>query len=244
MDYNKIYTELISKARAERRLKNSGVYYESHHITPKSCGGTDEEYNLVLLTWREHILAHRLLCKVYSTNKKHLQKMKYALRRMLNYAEESRQRKEAADTLMDVFVNQTEGINTVNTFLSMSKIISFSSRKQNFICGLLMYASYTSYPRYLVCRTGSKAGSTNKPCSTTLLKECITLLTNNGILLYRSGYGVVTNSINSGAPSIICLTEKGRKIVDAALLFSSEKKSSRYWLSKYVALAMECPSSP
>ena len=39
-------------------------YYESHHIIPKSIGGSDINSNLVLLTYREHIIAHYLLIKI------------------------------------------------------------------------------------------------------------------------------------------------------------------------------------
>lgn len=40
-------------------------YTENHHIIPKSMGGTDEPDNLVLLTGREHWVAHLLLFKIY-----------------------------------------------------------------------------------------------------------------------------------------------------------------------------------
>ena len=40
-------------------------YTESHHIIPKSLGGTDAKQNLVKLTAREHFIAHWMLWKVY-----------------------------------------------------------------------------------------------------------------------------------------------------------------------------------
>jgi hypothetical protein len=43
------------------RFKGDGNYYESHHIVPRWMGGTDSDDNLVLLTAREHYLAHYLL---------------------------------------------------------------------------------------------------------------------------------------------------------------------------------------
>jgi hypothetical protein len=63
MNYQKIYNNLIEKARKENRNKEDG-YYESHHILPRSMGGTDEKFNLVLLTPREHYIAHALLVKI------------------------------------------------------------------------------------------------------------------------------------------------------------------------------------
>lgn len=40
-------------------------YTESHHITPKSLGGTDTKQNIVKLTAREHFIAHWMLWKAY-----------------------------------------------------------------------------------------------------------------------------------------------------------------------------------
>jgi hypothetical protein len=63
LNYIKIYNSLVSN-KADRR-KGKDVYYESHHIIPKSLGGDNDKSNLVLLTAREHFVAHRLLTKIY-----------------------------------------------------------------------------------------------------------------------------------------------------------------------------------
>ncbi len=39
------------------------VYYEKHHIVPRSLGGSNDPDNLILLTAREHFIAHLLLPK-------------------------------------------------------------------------------------------------------------------------------------------------------------------------------------
>lgn len=77
MDYQRIYNELIEKARSESRVKvKGGPYYEAHHIIPKCLGGGGEARqwkthpNIVLLTAREHFLSHRLLCAIHPTEKK------------------------------------------------------------------------------------------------------------------------------------------------------------------------------
>jgi hypothetical protein len=59
MDYKSHYNRLVVKAK-NRQLKE-GVYFETHHIVPRSEGGLDEESNLVKLTAREHFIAHWLL---------------------------------------------------------------------------------------------------------------------------------------------------------------------------------------
>lgn len=62
MNYQKIYDQLIG--RAVHRLSISG-YKETHHIIPKSMGGTDDQHNLVDLTAREHFIAHNCLARIY-----------------------------------------------------------------------------------------------------------------------------------------------------------------------------------
>jgi hypothetical protein len=61
MNYNKIYNSLIDRAK-NRTLEG---YKESHHIVPKSIGGSNKADNLVNLTAREHFLAHWLLVKIH-----------------------------------------------------------------------------------------------------------------------------------------------------------------------------------
>jgi hypothetical protein len=66
MDYQKVYDSIIYRAK-ERDLEG---YKESHHITPKCLGGTNEVENLVFLTGREHFICHWLLARIYPDNRK------------------------------------------------------------------------------------------------------------------------------------------------------------------------------
>lgn len=66
MDYRKIYTNLIEKAR-DRTLN---CYTEKHHIIHRCMGGCDDHDNLVELTAEEHYVAHQLLVKMYPHNNK------------------------------------------------------------------------------------------------------------------------------------------------------------------------------
>lgn len=74
MNYRKIYEDLTSTRkklfdkRAQER-KDRLFFYECHHILPRSLGGGDELDNLVLLTFKEHFLAHLLLFKIYQKEK-------------------------------------------------------------------------------------------------------------------------------------------------------------------------------
>lgn len=63
MNYEKIYYDLCESRKYRGIKRESG--YEVHHIIPKSCGGDDEEDNLVKLTYSEHFIAHKLLTKIY-----------------------------------------------------------------------------------------------------------------------------------------------------------------------------------
>lgn len=61
MDYQKIYSSLIERART-RILE---CYSETHHVTPTCIGGLDTPENKVELTPEEHYVAHQLLVKMH-----------------------------------------------------------------------------------------------------------------------------------------------------------------------------------
>lgn len=75
MNYQKIYNSLIEKAKNKVNID----YTEKHHITPKCMGGNDKKENIIRLSYREHFLAHWLLCKIYPKN----YKLKAAFAKML-----------------------------------------------------------------------------------------------------------------------------------------------------------------
>lgn len=65
--YYKLYCKIIEKNVSLGLDKKKVPYYtEKHHILPKCMGGTNDKFNLVLLSAREHILVHVLLAKIYS----------------------------------------------------------------------------------------------------------------------------------------------------------------------------------
>jgi hypothetical protein len=66
MNYEKIYTEYMQYIKTLKR-KRSDRFYEEHHILPKSLGGDNSKKNRVLLTPREHYLAHLTLMKIYES---------------------------------------------------------------------------------------------------------------------------------------------------------------------------------
>lgn len=76
MDYIKLYNTLIETRKVLNRSKKTG-FYEKHHIIPKCIGGDNKQSNLILLTPKEHYIAHLLLTKMYDGKTK--AKMCYAL---------------------------------------------------------------------------------------------------------------------------------------------------------------------
>lgn len=69
MNYQKIYNDLIEKAKVRGLDKSKVLFYtEAHHIVPVCIGGTNESSNFVLFSGREHFIAHMLLWKAYPEN--------------------------------------------------------------------------------------------------------------------------------------------------------------------------------
>ena len=63
MNYQKHYDNLIQTRLF--RILDINIYYEKHHIIPKSMGGSNTKENLVPLTAREHFIAYWLLYRIY-----------------------------------------------------------------------------------------------------------------------------------------------------------------------------------
>lgn len=74
--YEKWYVSITENAKNRKLTK----YAETHHIVPRSLGGSDDESNLVKLTAREHFICHWLLTKIYTGESR--SKMIYALNGM------------------------------------------------------------------------------------------------------------------------------------------------------------------
>lgn len=76
--YSKIYYQIIDSSKNKNRKKLlpshvDYVYYERHHILPKSLGGSNDPENLVLLTQKEHYICHLLLIKMCKSKRHYYQ---------------------------------------------------------------------------------------------------------------------------------------------------------------------------
>jgi hypothetical protein len=127
MNYEKIYNQIVERARTASRQKlcknnKEYVYYEEHHIIPKCIGGSDDKVNLVLLTAREHFICHWLLIRIHITN----DKLAYAFfsmcnkksKRHLYYTPSSRMYQESKETFSNL---RTGFSHTTSTKAKMSE---------------------------------------------------------------------------------------------------------------------------
>lgn len=83
--YTRLYFTLIS------HFADSSGAIEKHHITPKSCGGSNDIDNIARVPPRVHFILHRLLPKMV-IDKTHKNKMQQALWRMMNPQSKSHER--------------------------------------------------------------------------------------------------------------------------------------------------------
>ena len=89
--YTRWYNHIVERARY-RIIED---YTETHHIKPRSLGGSDDIDNLVVLTAREHFICHWLLTKMTTGEDRY--KMLNALR-MMRAEKHGQQRYETAIT--------------------------------------------------------------------------------------------------------------------------------------------------
>lgn len=66
INWEKLYYKHIEKYK--NQIVEENKIYHKHHILPKSSGGDDNECNLIVLTYRQHVFAHFLLYKWKPTN--------------------------------------------------------------------------------------------------------------------------------------------------------------------------------
>jgi hypothetical protein len=114
MNYKNIYNKLMIKAKSEIRVKSDTVYYEAHHIKPKSFGGEGDcrntnHSNIVLLTPKEHYIAHLLLVNIYPNSPA----MHKALWNMCNVKKDVRYKPSAKTycTIRKEYIKNTMGSN-------------------------------------------------------------------------------------------------------------------------------------
>lgn len=140
MDYQKTYDNLI-RTRKERVLKDD-VYYENHHIVPRCMRGSDDPDNTVLLTAREHFLAHWLLSEMHPKN----MKLKFAFFAMCNWKNNQCQGKERIVS-SKIFAIAREAHAKAVSILMTGKEVSVETRKVLSELAIRSWNSRTSQER-------------------------------------------------------------------------------------------------
>ena len=100
--YKKWYFSLMEKAKIRTEIPQE---IEKHHILPKSLGGLNIKENIVRLTIREHLLAHRLLPHFLTGLEK--AKMYHAYHRMVN-GRQGKYVKMSLSTILEAKKNYSE----------------------------------------------------------------------------------------------------------------------------------------
>ena len=77
--YLLLYNRLIESSRLKNTMKIKGDGLQIHHIIPRCFGGSDEDNNLVYMTFKEHKLAHKILIKITTGNNKYKMMWAYKL---------------------------------------------------------------------------------------------------------------------------------------------------------------------
>ena len=75
----KEYFNIIRQAISQERQKTQGVYYEAHHIIPRSFSKSS---TTVLLTPEEHFLVHKILADYWKNHTVYGKKMLWAFHRI------------------------------------------------------------------------------------------------------------------------------------------------------------------
>jgi hypothetical protein len=135
MNYEKIYNDLmndrLNKKPQRLKEKRCGFYFEGHHIIPKWMGGTGNSNrsknnsNIVLLTAREHFLAHWLLWRIYRDRQSSL-----AFHKMIsNNKNQNREYSSKGYEEARLAVSETNKGNKYGT--GVIKVISEQQKKQH-----------------------------------------------------------------------------------------------------------------
>jgi len=74
--YTIIYYKIIERAKQRNHIKQKYDGYQTHHIIPRCFGGTNDTTNLVVLTYKEHRVCHRLLINMTESDSRY--RMMYA----------------------------------------------------------------------------------------------------------------------------------------------------------------------
>lgn len=196
----------------------SDSYFERHHIIPKSLGGSNDESNIVKLTYREHYIAHIMLYHTYknwqmanaiifmSDNKKHKNSKIY-----------ESHRKKAKDTFAEYKRNNsTKGI-TVHTEEFKQKMSDRMSGENNPYYGKTHSKEVTEKISKKVKASYEKLTQREKDERSKKVKEAI------------SNPDVKKKMSESKAGSLSCVNKNGEIRFISKEIYSSQTGPKEQW---------------
>ncbi len=124
--YTKWYYQIIKNASTRELLG----YTETHHIIPKSLGGSNESENLIVLTAREHFICHLLLSKMVADEYKY--KMSKAITMMNNVSGRKQQRYKVSSHTYKILKESVKVPQDVRDRMSESQKSRFSNSSGTF----------------------------------------------------------------------------------------------------------------
>lgn len=102
----KEYFKIIREVLSQNRVKHNGIYYEAHHIIPRSF---NKKSSTVLLTPEEHYIVHKILAEYWKHHILYGKKMLWAFHR-ISYDKNRKLSKEeygeARRILMSLWTNE------------------------------------------------------------------------------------------------------------------------------------------
>lgn len=165
MDYDKIYNQIIDRAKLLNRKKvKGGQYFEEHHIIPKCLGGSNDKYNIVLLLAREHYVCHKLLVLMYPGNKS-LRFAVFSIAFMSNGKDKIKISSREYENLKIISSNDRQGVK--HSEETLKKMSNSKLGRDPWNKGVKMWEN-KECPKGMLGRKGARAGI--KATKETLLK--------------------------------------------------------------------------
>ena len=124
--YAKWYYQIIKNASTRETLG----YTETHHIIPKSLGGSNKSENLIVLTAREHFVCHLLLSKMVTDEYKY--KMSKAITMMNTVSGRKQQRYKVSSHIYKILKERVEVPQNVRDRMSESQRLRFNNSPGTF----------------------------------------------------------------------------------------------------------------
>lgn len=150
--YHKWYFNIIIKAQVDNEYRKSDDRhkYQNHHIIPKSLGGSNSENNLVLMTHKEHYMAHLLLPKMLKLGSKSYISMVYAFQMMGTTKKDERYNSRLYETFKIKYFKHCRGKNHPY----YGRTLSHKHKKKLSMANLGKKASNKTKQKMSVARSG------------------------------------------------------------------------------------------